>query len=584
MCRRFFGQFLRRFFGRSCRHFSKGFLGRLFKDFLGRFCNQSDPGKAFFSYSSRVFGAPIVAVMLFSIFLAGCYSLEETSPDRGGAGELFGSSASNDEGTETDPETGADEETGSNIGFGGEQDFAYFRTQLDNGVVPDPDILQASGFFAEHHTETPPPDCGKTICLHTMLGVGEDMLGGDPRTILQIAMNTPIELNPEERSDLDLSLAIDISGSMAAENRIGYVRNGLLLMLDELFDDDKIAIITYSSEAQVLLPMTRVGDARDEIEDNIRSLEAGGSTALYAGLQLAYEEALEHQVPDRESRVILLSDGEANEGPSSNEEILNMSKTYNDQGTGLTTIGLGDYFNVELMRGLAEQGDGNYYYIGSVADVQDVFTVEVHSFTVPVATDLLIEVEEGTQYFFDQAWGSPHWEDGPNGGTLELPSVFAAWRKSHDDTTETGGRRGGGSALLLQLEPRPDIPENVTEAEVTSVTLSYEDIELGEYVNETVEVMYPHHPTYLVEEGYFSGQGQNVIMKSFAMLHAFLALKEGCIFYHEGRGLEGIELLELVLGELSEMEPLLNGGEGDEDIRLDMALIEQLADVIDRNL
>jgi len=208
----------------------------------------------------------------------------------------------------------------------------------------------------------------------------------------------------------------------------------------------------------------------------------------------------------------------------------------------------------------------------------------VHSFTVPVAEDLLIEVEEGTRYIFDQAWGSPHWEDGANGGTLELPSVYAAWRKSHDDTTETGGRRGGGSALLIQLKPRLEIPENVTEAEVASITLSYEDIELGEYVNETIEVMYPHHPTYLVEEGYFSGHGQNVIMKSFAMLHAFLALKEGCRLYHEGQGFEGVELLEFVLGQLSEMEPLLNDGEGDEDIRLDMELMEQLAEVIEQNL
>ncbi len=511
---------------------------------------------------------PFAAAVLLSYFLAGCMGEMHSTYDVGNSNGYYG----------------ADGGMGGNIGFGGEQDFAYFRSLLDQGIVPESDILQASGFFAEHHTETPPPDCGRTLCLHAMLGVDNDMLGGDPRTILQIALNTPVELNPDERPDLDLSLSIDVSGSMAAENRLGYVRTGLLLMLDELFDDDRMAIITYSSDAQVVLPMTRVGDARDVIEEQIESLQPTGMTALYAGLELAYQEALEHKDPEREVRVVMLSDGEANVGPSSNEEIMNMSKGYNNKGIGLTTIGLGNYFNVDLMRGLAEQGDGNYYYVGSSADVQDVFTVEVHSFTVPVARDVLIEVEEGTRYIFDQAWGSPHWEDCANGGTLELPSVFAAWRKAHDDTTETGGRRGGGSALLLQLKPRADIPETLTEAEVARVTLSYEDVELGEYINETVEIGYPYHPAHLVEEGYFSGHGQNVIMKSFAMLHAFLALKEGCRLFHEGKGLESIELLKLVVGPLSEMEFRLNEGEGDEDIQRDIELIEQLAEVIELNL
>ncbi len=477
-----------------------------------------------------------------------------------------------------------DGNVGSNIGFGGEQDFAYFRTQLDNGVVPDPDVLQASGFFAEHHTSLPPPECGQTLCLHPMLGVAEDPLGGEPRTVLQIGLNTPIELNPDERPDLDLSLSIDVSGSMSADNRIGYVRSGLELMLDELFDDDRVAIIIYSSDASVLLPMTRVGDSREEIREHIQSLQAGGMTALYAGLELAYQESLEHFDPEREARVIMLSDGQANVGPSADDEILSMSREYNDEGIGLTTIGLGSSFNVDLMRGLAEQGEGNFYYVGSAADVEDVFTVEVHSFTVPVARDVLIEVEEGFRYTFQQSWGSPHWEDLEDGGTLALPSVFAAWRTSHDDTTDSGGRRGGGSALLLELAPRDDVPEDVSEAEVARITLSYEDPELGEYVEETTEVVYPYHPTFLMAGGYFSSHGQGVIMKSFAMLHAYLALKEGCRLFHEGEAEEAIELLSAVQEPLSDLESRLNDGEGDEDIERDIELIEQLREVIEAHL
>ena len=468
---------------------------------------------------------------------------------------------------------------GSNVGFGGEQDFAYFRTQLENGIVPHPDVLQASGFFAEHHTPMPAPECGGALCIHPLLGVAPDILGGPARHVLQLAINTPIELDPEDRPDLDLTLSIDVSGSMSADNRMGYVRSGLDLMLDELYDDDQIAIVIYSSDASVLLPMTRVGDAREDIGGTIRDLSAGGMTALYAGLELAYQHAREHQTADRESRVIMLSDGEANVGPSSNDAILGMSREYNVEGIGLTTIGLGDSFNVDLMRGLAEQGDGNYYYVGNAADVQDVFTTEVHSFTVPVARDVVVDVAQGRSYRFAQAWGSPRWEDLDDGGVLDLPAVFAAHRKSHDDTTDPGGRRGGGSALLLELEPRTDVADDLETAHVASILFSYTDPELGERVEQQIEVDLPHHPHEVPKEGHFAPTPK-VIMKSFAMLHAYLALKQGCTLYHDGHSEDALDLLAGARDRLLTLEARLNDGDGDEDIQRDITIIEKLEDAI----
>ena len=477
------------------------------------------------------------------------------------------------------PDYGNGNGNGTNIGFGGEQDFAYFRSQLDDGIVPDPDVLQPSGFFAEHHTPLPAADCEEALCLHPMLGVAPDILGGSARHVLQLGINTPIELDPDDRPDLDVTLSIDVSGSMRADNRIGYVRSGLDLMLDELFDDDRVAIVVYSSDASVKLPMTRVGDAREDIRGTIEALEAGGMTALYAGLELAYEEALEHQSEDRESRVVMLSDGEANVGPSSNEEILEMSQEYNDEGVGLTTIGLGDTFNVDLMRDLSEQGDGNYYYVSDAGDVEDVFTTEVHSFTVPVARDVVLDVTEGKTYRFEKSWGSPRWEDLDDGGVLDLPAVFAAHREDHDDTTDNDGRRGGGSALLLELSPRAEVAEDIEQAHVASISFSYEDPELGERVERDVDVDLPHHPDEVPEEGHF-GPGKNVIMKSFAMLHAYLALKQATELHHDGQSEDAIDLLAGVRDRLIPLEERLNDGDGDEDIQRDLEVIETLEDVI----
>jgi Ca-activated chloride channel homolog len=529
---------------------------RVFQTLLPR---SSQPRRA------MAWAVALLSSLAFALSLAACGSMDAHHGGGSDSGAGYGNGNGN----------------GTNIGFGGEQDFAYFRTQLENGIVPHPDVLQASGFFAEHHTSLPPADCGAALCLHPMLGVAPDLLGGSARHVLQIGINTPIELDPEDRPDLDLSLSIDVSGSMSADNRIGYVRRGLDLMLDELFDDDRIAIIVYSSDASVRMPMTRVGDARDEIRAHIESLQAGGMTALYAGLELAYQEAQKHYDPEREARVVMLSDGQANVGPSSNEEILAMSREYNLEGVGLTTIGLGDSFNVELMRGLAEQGDGNYYYVGNAADVQDVFTTEVHSFTVPVARDVLIEVDEGRTYRFEQAWGSPRWESRDDGGSLDLPAVFAAFRKSHDDTTDQGGRRGGGSALLLELTPRAEPADELDQAHVASIRFSYTDPELGERVEQEIDVDLPHHPLEVPDEGTFR-PGRAVIMKSFAMLHAYLALKQACQLFHEGRSEDALDLLATTRDRLEPFEARLNDGEGDEDIQRDLEIIAQLEDVIAR--
>ena len=107
------------------------------------------------------------------------------------------------------------------------------------------------------------------------------------------------------------------------------------------------------------------------------------------------------------------------------------------------------------MRGLSQQADGNFYFLENAAAVTEVFGDELSYFTVPVVFDLKLELAAGAHYNFGRAYGSSFWKDnGLLGGRIEVPSVFLAHRKSHADQTPQGGRRGGGSALLVELMPK----------------------------------------------------------------------------------------------------------------------------------
>jgi Ca-activated chloride channel family protein len=302
---------------------------------------------------------------------------------------------SDDDNAAGDDDTGGDDDAFSdddsaelpntNIALGGSQDFGFFRAQLDDGTVPALGSFDAAGFFAEHHTQLPPPDCGNRVCLQAMLGVMSNLLNGNNCTMLQLGLNSPIAADASNRPPLTLAVVVDTSGSMADENKLDFVVEGLDLLIDGLGDEDQFALVTYESNAGVEVPMAGVGGNRVVIRRAIEALGASGSTNLYDGLELGYREVFANYDSARQNRVILLSDGNPTAGITGESEILRMSRNYNSEGVGLTAIGLGTDFNVELMRDLALQADGNYYFLENAGAVSEVFDEELSYFTVPVA-------------------------------------------------------------------------------------------------------------------------------------------------------------------------------------------------------
>src|SRR5262249_2304278 len=162
------------------------------------------------------------------------------------------------------------------------------------------------------------------------------------------------------------------SGSMSEDDRIGYARAGLHQLVDRLEEGDRFALVTFSDGAAERWNLTQ-GLDRPAIHGVIDQLYPDSGTNLHDGLEPGLAIAAASRAPGRQSRVMLVSDGMANVGISDDASIRAMAEAYIGGGTGLTTIGVGMSFNVELMRGLAERGAGNFYFLESPTAIAEVF-------------------------------------------------------------------------------------------------------------------------------------------------------------------------------------------------------------------
>jgi len=193
-----------------------------------------------------------------------------------------------------------------------------------------------------------------------------------------------------DRPRLNLSLVLDRSGSMAGA-KIEKARQAAMQLVDRLRPDDVFSLVTFSDEAQVVVPAQHVED-KDALKEKIEGVEAGGSTALYAGVKLGADQLDEFVSSKRINRVILLSDGLANVGPSTPRDLRRLGSRLAERGMSVTTLGVGDDYNEDLMAGLAEASDANYYYVQDTEKLPEIFAKELGELMTVAVRDVRIEI------------------------------------------------------------------------------------------------------------------------------------------------------------------------------------------------
>lgn len=216
--------------------------------------------------------------------------------------------------------------------------------------------------------------------------------GSTERAVVKIGLDCIRPPRHGSRPPVNLALVIDRSGSMSGD-KIDRAREAAIELVRRLAPDDIISIIAYDTRVETLVPAQRVGNPR-RLEEIIRGIEAEGNTALHGGVTRGAAEVRRHIEDGRYvNRVILLSDGLANVGPSSPEELGRLGHSLMKEGISVTTIGLGLGFNEDLMTRLASRSDGNTYFVENSDDLPGIFNRELGDVLNVVARRVVIEID-----------------------------------------------------------------------------------------------------------------------------------------------------------------------------------------------
>lgn len=237
------------------------------------------------------------------------------------------------------------------------------------------------------------PVLAKQVDLRVNLGNPVVHAGKSQTGILKISVKGFDWHMETDRSSVNVALVLDKSGSMGGE-KIQHAKEAAIMAIEMLNENDVVSVITYDDTVRVVVPATRL-DRKWKIYEEIRNIRSGGRTALFAGVSKGAREVRKYLDRTRVNRVILLSDGLANIGPSSARELGELGASLGREGISVTTIGLGLGYNEDLMTRLAGLSDGNHAFVRDPEDLAQIFRYEFESAMSVVAKDLNIIINCG---------------------------------------------------------------------------------------------------------------------------------------------------------------------------------------------
>ena len=209
---------------------------------------------------------------------------------------------------------------------------------------------------------------------------------------LRLNLKSLTTAKSERRTPVNVAIVIDRSGSMQGD-RIAAAKEGARVALKRLSSDDIVSLVSYNHDFDVLSPAAPLRDSRDKLIEAIDNLQASGTTALYAGVQEGGRQVEKFVSDNNVNRVILLSDGLANVGPSTPGELAELGRKLASKGISVSTIGLGLDYNEDLMQRLAAASDGNHAFVERPSDLAEIFDREFGDALSVSARDITIIIE-----------------------------------------------------------------------------------------------------------------------------------------------------------------------------------------------
>ena len=247
------------------------------------------------------------------------------------------------------------------------------------------------------------------VTLSGKLVQNKILLGSDGRVNLALTLHASNSSASDISAphNVDMVIVLDRSGSMNGR-KISDARQAVLDLLSSLSAEDRFSLVTYSDGVQLVSALQRVtAEYRQQMEALIGGVTAGGATNLGAGLETGINVVLSAPETGNAAKVILISDGLANKGIIDPIRLSTMAAVAVEKEFAVSTVGVGNDFNEQLMTAIADRGAGNYYYLENPAAFAEVFQKEFGYTKATVATSVSISLQLGNGISLVDAAGYP---------------------------------------------------------------------------------------------------------------------------------------------------------------------------------
>lgn len=267
--------------------------------------------------------------------------------------------------------------------------YSNVRRMINNGQTIPPDAVKLEEMINYFDYDYPQPQKDEAFSITTDIA---DSPWNQEAKLVRIGLKGK-ELAPDYAPASNLVFLIDVSGSMDGPNKLPLVKKSLQLLVRKLRPIDRVSMVVYAGAAGVVLEPT-AGNEKELINQALDRLEAGGSTAGGAGIELAYKLAEQHFVKDGNNRVVLATDGDFNVGASSDRAMEDLIVDKRNSGVFLTVLGYGmGNYKDSKMEILADKGNGNHAYIDGMQEANRVMGEDLMGTMYTIAKDVKIQVE-----------------------------------------------------------------------------------------------------------------------------------------------------------------------------------------------
>ncbi|WP_418495070.1 YfbK domain-containing protein [Coprobacter sp.] len=267
--------------------------------------------------------------------------------------------------------------------------YSNIRRFINQGEMPPKDAVRIEEMINYFNYNYPKPTGNDPVRITTEVGICP---WNKTHRLVQIGLKAR-EIESKNLPASNFVFLIDVSGSMFGPTRLELVKSSLRLLVNNLREKDRVAIVTYCGDARIALPSTP-GNEKQKIKDTLETLTAGGSTAGGAGIEEAYRIAQKNFIAQGNNRIILCTDGDFNVGASSETELENLIESKRKSGIFLTVLGYGmGNYKDNKMQILAQKGNGNHAYIDNIQEANKILVNEFGSTMYAVAKDVKLQVE-----------------------------------------------------------------------------------------------------------------------------------------------------------------------------------------------